>query len=197
LLDENQLTTDSDATQHVIMRHVASDNVMSKTKPLSKQLRQKELRMNIVRVYRMLLYLYPNYFRQQFSEEMVDVFRQRAHDLTTRRGAVYASFVLREYIGLPIGAAGAWIGGIMPKKKYLVISIPIISEHFPKPTAEEARLSTPELQRRHDEVQATMFQAAANHDFVTARFYEAQVARLHVFLDRRSRPRKSRAIGSA
>lgn len=149
--------------------------------------------MNIVRVYRTLLYLYPNGFRQQFSEEMVDVFRQKAHDLTTGGGVVFASFVLREFIGLPIGAAGAWIRGSMPNKKYFVLSIPIISEHFPKPTAEEAGLSTPELQQRHDEVQATMFQAAANHDFVTARFHEAQVARLQLFLRRRSRPRKSRA----
>jgi hypothetical protein len=68
--------------------------------------------MNIVRVYRTLLYLYPNGFRQQFSEEMVDVFRQKAHDLTTGGGVVFASFVLREFIGLPIGAAGAWIGAL-------------------------------------------------------------------------------------
>ena len=46
------------------------------------------------------LYLYPNGFRQQFSEEMVDVFRQKAHDLTTGGGVVFASFVLREFIGL-------------------------------------------------------------------------------------------------
>src|ERR1700733_5157252 len=130
--------------------------------------------MNIMRVYRMLLCLYPNDFRHQFSEEMLEVFRQKTLDLAAVRGVVFASFILREFIGLPIGAAGAWIGGIMPNKKYFVISIPIVSEHFPKPTAEEAGLSTPELQQRHDYVQATMFQAAANDDFAAALSYEAQ-----------------------
>ncbi len=85
------------------MRHVATDNVSGQD--------EKEFRMNIVRVYRMLLYLYPDDFRQQFSEEMVDVFQQKAHDLTAGGGVVFASFVLREFIGLPIGAAGAWIRG--------------------------------------------------------------------------------------
>lgn len=47
--------------------------------------------MNVVRVYRTLLYLYPNDFRQQFSEEMVDVFQQKAHDLTAGGGVVFAS----------------------------------------------------------------------------------------------------------
>jgi hypothetical protein len=148
--------------------------------------------MNIQRVYRMLLYLYPKVFREQFSEEMLEVFRQKAHDLTAGRGIAFASFVFREFIGLPVGAAGAWIGGIMPTKKYFVISVPIISNHFPKPTAKEAGMSTAELQQRHDEIQATMFQAATNRDFVTARSYEAQVARLQLFLRRRSRPRRSR-----
>jgi hypothetical protein len=148
--------------------------------------------MNIQRVYRMLLRLYPKEFREQFSEEMFEVFRQKAHDLTAGRGVMFASFVFREFIGLPVGAAGAWIGGIMLVKKYFVVSIPILSQHFPKPTAEEAGLSMAELQQRHDEIQATMFQAAANHDFIAARSYEAQVGRLHLLLRRRSRPRKPR-----
>jgi hypothetical protein len=40
---------------------------------------------------------------------------------------------------------------------------------------------------------AVAHQAAAVHDFVNARTYEAQVARLQLFLRRRSHPRKSRA----
>jgi hypothetical protein len=150
--------------------------------------------MNIQRVYRVLLYLYPKVFREQFSEEMLEVFRQKAHDLAAGRGMAFASFVFREFIGLPIGAAGTWIGGIMLTKKYFVISVPMISDHFPKPTAEEAGLNSAELQQRHDEIQATMFQAAANRDFTAAHSYEAQVARLQLLLRRRSRPRRSRTV---
>jgi hypothetical protein len=51
---------------------------------------------------------------------------------------VFASYVLREFIGLPICAAGAWMAVMIPMKKYFVMPIPMISEHFPKPTAEEA-----------------------------------------------------------
>ena len=78
----------------------------------------------------------------------------------------------------------------MPKKKYFVISIPIISNHFPKATGDEARLSRSELQQRHDAVQASMFQAAASRDFATARSYGAEVARLQLFLNRCDRPQK-------
>ena len=152
--------------------------------------------MNIVMVYRMLLRLYPNGFRQQFAEEMLEIFRQKTQDLAAVRGPVFASFVVREFIGLLSGAAGAWMVSIMLRKGF-VISIPIISEHFPKPTAEEPGLSTPELQQRHDAVQASMFQAAASHDFATASSYEAEVARLQLFLNRRNHPRKSRATWTA
>jgi hypothetical protein len=153
--------------------------------------------MQILMVYRMLLCLYPNDFRQQFAREMLEVFRQKTQDPASDRGPMFASFVLREFIGLAIGAAGAWIGRTMPKNKCFAISIPIISDRFPKPTAEEAGLSTSELQQRHDAVQTSMFQAAAGHDFATARSYEAEVARLQLFLNRRNRPRKSGATSAA
>jgi hypothetical protein len=144
--------------------------------------------MNILTIYRMLLCLYPNDFRQQFAEEMLEVFRQKNQDFAAVRGPGFVSFAIREFLGLPIGAAGAWMVSIMPKKHF-VFAIPIISDRFPQPTAEEARLSTPELQQRHDAIQASMFQAAVSHDFATARSYEAEVARLQLFLRRRNRPR--------
>jgi hypothetical protein len=74
----------------------------------------------------------------------------------------------------------------MPKKKYFAVSIPIVSKYFSKPTAEEAALSTPELQQRHDAAKASMFQSGSNHDFGAARAYEAEVARLQLFLRRQS-----------
>jgi hypothetical protein len=120
--------------------------------------------MIVLAVYRMLLRLYPNDFRQQFAEEMFEIFRQKSLDLAAVKGAVLASFVLREFSGLPIGATAAWIVSIMPRKNYFVIPIPIISEHFPSPTAEESALSTPELQHRHDAAKASMLLAGASHD---------------------------------
>jgi hypothetical protein len=145
----------------------------------------------------MLLCLYPTDFRQQFAEEMLEIFRQKNQEFAAVRGPAFASFVVREFLGLPIGAAGEWIVRIMPKKQYFVFGIPFISDRFPKPTAEEARLSIPELEQRHDGIQARMLQATASHDFATARSYEAEVARLQLFLRRRNCPRKSRLSWSA
>jgi hypothetical protein len=45
--------------------------------------------------------------------------------------------------------------------------------------------STQEFQQRHSTAQSAKFQAAANHDFVMARKYEAQAARFQSFLNRR------------
>jgi len=146
--------------------------------------------MNILTVYRVLLCLYPDDFRQQFAEEMLEIFQQRIDDLSTGGGAKFASFGLREFTGLLIGAAREWMAKIMPKKKYFVVSIPIVSKYFPKPTADEAAMSTPRLQQRHDTAKASMFQAASSHDFAAARAFEAEVARLRVFLHRRSRLHK-------
>ncbi len=147
--------------------------------------------MNIQTVYRMLLCLYPYSFRKQFAEEMREIFRRLIQNHVATRWLMFASFVLREFIGLLIGAVGAWIVIIMPKREHIVIPVPYISEYFPRPTAEEAALSTPELQQRLDATRASMFEAAARHDLVIARSYEAESARLQLFLNRRNRPRKS------
>lgn len=153
--------------------------------------------MNTLAVYRMLLCLYPTGFRQQFAVEMLEIFRQKNRDFAAVRGPAFASFLVREFLGLPIGAAIEWMVRIMPRKRYFVFGIPFVSDRFPKPTAEESRLSITELEQRHDVIQAKMFQAAASRDFATARSYEAAVARLQLILRRRNFPRKSRRSWSA
>jgi hypothetical protein len=55
-------------------------------------------------------------------------------------------------------------------------------------TAEEAALSTTELQQRLDAMKNNVDQAAAKGDLATARAYDAEVARLRFFLNRRNRP---------
>jgi hypothetical protein len=147
--------------------------------------------MSILTVYRMLLCLYPYSFRRQFAEEMIEVFRQKTQSLVAVKGLVFTSFVFHEFIGLLLGAAGAWMMSIMPRKKHFVISIPMLPKDHP--TAEEAALSTTELQQRLDARKANVDRAAAKGDLATARAYDAEVARLQLFLNRRNRPRKSRA----
>ncbi|MFC5864549.1 hypothetical protein ACFPT7_19735 [Acidicapsa dinghuensis] len=145
--------------------------------------------MKILAVYRGLLNLYPYSFRQQFADEMVEIFRQLTQDRAVMRGPIFASIIFHEFLGLLIGAAGAWIVIMIPRKKSFVISIPFIPE--PGPTPEETALSTQELQQLLDVTRASVDQLAANGDFAAARANDATVARLQLILHRRDHPRKS------
>jgi hypothetical protein len=153
--------------------------------------------VDLAMFYRMLLFFYPKDFRQQFSGEMLEVFRRAACERVALRNAAIIPFLLREHVGLLTGAAQAWMCKIIPKGTFRVVSIPIFGNYFPRPTAEEAALTTAELQKRHDAGTASMIQAAANHDFATAYRHECQVGRLRTLLQRRNRSTKPQATGAA
>jgi hypothetical protein len=152
--------------------------------------------VNLLKCYRLLLYFYPNGFRNQFSEEMVEVFNQRACERSPEKTA-FIAFVFREFFHLLRETPRTWIAKVMPKEKYFVFSIPFVSDYFPRPTAEERALSTPELQERHDAAKSSMFRAGEIHDFATAHRYAAEVNRLRIFLQRRNHPPKSQITGAA
>jgi hypothetical protein len=55
-------------------------------------------------LYRRLLRLYPATYRREYEEEMVSVFRQAQEDVRVSDLTFRASFVIRETIGLMLGA---------------------------------------------------------------------------------------------
>src|ERR1700678_4273719 len=70
--------------------------------------------MTIGGLYRILLCFYPSDFRQQFSEEMVSVFEQRAGERFADRRSVPFAFLLTEFSGIVKGAYIMWLGKIFP-----------------------------------------------------------------------------------
>ena len=63
--------------------------------------------MNLTRIYRSLLALYPKDQREQFGAEMEAVFGQAAEEHRNRGAAVCVWFATRELVGLVAGAATA------------------------------------------------------------------------------------------
>jgi hypothetical protein len=120
-------------------------------------------------VYRALLWLYPSDFRQQFSEEMVSVFEQRAGE------AVSIAFFLTEFSALVKGAHVMWFSKILPfrhKQLEFGVAMPMLNAE------EVARLRNEAIQK--------MVAAIADHDFVSARRFSDEEARLnHVLEDLR------------
>src|ERR1700678_1155325 len=120
--------------------------------------------MSIFTLYRALLGLYPKSFRRQFSEEMLEVFHRKLEERLVAGKAPYLSFVLRECFGLLREAPYAWASIVMPKKKYITFSVPVLSAHFPRGTAEERASSTSKLQELQNEAKDCMLKAAATGD---------------------------------
>jgi hypothetical protein len=143
--------------------------------------------MKVLTIYRMLLRLYPSSFRREFGREMLEVFRGLVENRTTVTTPAFALLMTREFTGLLSGAAGAWIKVLLPKKIYFVVPIPILSQYLARPSAEEAALTTPELEERLKVTKDSMFQAVAHHDRVTARSFASRAARLELLLKNRAR----------
>ena len=64
--------------------------------------------------YRRLLSLYPPEFRQQFSEEMVSVFEQKAGERFADRKSASFAFLLTEFSSVVKGAYLMWLTKILP-----------------------------------------------------------------------------------
>jgi hypothetical protein len=133
--------------------------------------------MKTTTVYRALLRLYPPDFRQQFSEEMVCVFEQRAAERLANGGAVSVAFFLTEFSAIVKGAHVMWFSKILPfrrKQSEFDIGTPILNAE------EAAKLRKQAIQK--------MVAAIADHDFVTARRFSDEEARLTHILEDLRRP---------
>jgi hypothetical protein len=125
----------------------------------------------MTRIYQFLLTLYPRKYRELFASEMIQVFQEAAGERRDHGRGAYAGFVLREMLGLMMGAAGAWLGRdpVRPAAPTGVPSCP--------PEIVEA-------QRRVDASIAGMVHAIAHHDFQKARFYSIAERKLREKLRR-------------
>ena len=113
------------------------------------------------RAYKFFLFLYPRGHRDQFADEMTQVFEEAAAERRAQGRSWYVRFALSEVAGLIGGAAEAWMVSQRPPKA------PDTSPLF---LPQELR----EAQQRVDANVAAMVQAIANHQFERARFLSDQ-----------------------
>jgi hypothetical protein len=118
-------------------------------------------------VYRALLWLYPFDFRQQFSEEMISVFEQRAGERFANGEAVSFTFLLAEYTGIVKGAYVMWFSKILAFDRKQTSAGTTTSE-----------LNLEEAKTLRDLTIRKMVGAIAKHDFVAARRLSDEEAQL-------------------
>jgi hypothetical protein len=113
------------------------------------------------RAFQFFLFLYPRGHRDQFAEEMLQVFEEASAEGQANRWTWYVRFALAEFSGLIGGAARAWLD----RKPVAQGPIPS-SSYLPQELIE--------AQRRVDENIAGMVHAIANHQFERARILSNQ-----------------------
>jgi hypothetical protein len=107
--------------------------------------------------------LYPRDFRNEFSDEMISVFQQRVGE---HRETV--EFVLREFFSIAKGAFIMWLAKILPRNQS-------------SPEAEGATgtsVTAAELNSQRQIAIKKMVASIASHDFLNARRYSYEEARL-------------------
>jgi len=125
--------------------------------------------MRVVDLYRGLLFLYPVAFRDQFSEEMVSVFQQRAGE----RPGMF-SFFAREFFSIAKGACTMWLAKILT-----VNSNPPPSEAA---DATSSPVTIAEINSRRQTAIRMTVASIAQHDFLNARRYSYEETRLKLVL---------------
>ena len=133
-------------------------------------------------IYRCLLRIYPSEFRQQFSEEMISVFEQRAGERFANRGAVSFAFLLMEFSGIVKGAYFMWFSKISPFDRKQ-------SEYCETTTS---NLSAEEATKLRNQAIQKMVATIADHDFVSARRFSDEEARLKHVLEELQGPPATR-----
>jgi hypothetical protein len=111
------------------------------------------------RTYRFFLLLYPRGHRDQFADEMTQVFEQAAAKSRAGGWAIHLRFAFSETAGLLAGAADAWLDR-RPE------AVPAAGE---SPALGWQPQELIEAQRRVDASVAAMVQAIAHHQFARAR----------------------------
>ncbi len=121
--------------------------------------------MRVVDLYRGLLFLYPGDFRNQFSEEMISVFQQRAGERPEP-----LKFFLGEFFSIAKGACMMWLAKIMTRNRN------------PSTPEAEGETYTPvtvaELNSQRQTAIKKMAASIAKHDFLNARQYSFEETRL-------------------
>jgi hypothetical protein len=121
-----------------------------------------------------LLLLCPAKFRQQFSGEMIWVFEQRAGEHFASRRLAFLAFLLREFSSIVKGACLMWLSQVLPSESK-------------GPRGDSAATATPiltltEIATQQEAAIKKMITAIAEHDFVGARRYSDEEARLKALL---------------
>jgi|SRR5579862_5495499 len=112
------------------------------------------------RTYQFLLLLYPRGHRDQFADEMMDVFEEASAEGRERGWAWSVRFAFSEMTGLVGGAAGAWLDNRRA-------AAPAVSAQTPARGWMPPELA--DAQERVDANIAAMVHAIANHQFERAR----------------------------
>src|SRR5277367_5336785 len=120
--------------------------------------------------YRVLLLLYPADFRRQFSEEMIAVFEQRTGKRFANRDSKQVVWLAIEFFSIVKGAHTMWLTRILPIQRSSSSSDAAFSAETPLTVAELAN-------RRHTAIK-DMCTSIAKHDFINARQYSDEEARL-------------------
>jgi hypothetical protein len=131
--------------------------------------------MTIGSFYCRLLWLYPTEFRKQFSEEMLSVFEQKASERCANRKPVPFGFLLIEFSSIVQGAYVMWLKQILSMDRNGAPSDSSTTVEL-APDYEEA------TKQRSLAIQ-NMVAAIAKHDFIAARRYSDEEARLKVIID--------------
>src|ERR1700761_6209406 len=108
------------------------------------------------RAYEFFLCFYPREHRDQFAEEMMQVFEQASVERRAQGFGWYFRFSVGEITGLVGGASGAWFD----RRNALPVAAPMAS-HLPRELAD--------AQERVELNVAAMVQAIAHHQFERAR----------------------------
>jgi hypothetical protein len=133
-------------------------------------------------IYRCLLWIYPSEFRQQFSEEMISVFEQRAGERFANRGGVSFAFLFMEFSGIAKGAYFMWFSKILPFDR----------RQSESGVTTTSNLSAEEATKLRNQAIQKMVAAIADHDFVTARRFSDEEARLKHVLEELEGPPATR-----
>jgi hypothetical protein len=125
-------------------------------------------------LYRVLLLLYPADFRRHFSAEMLSVFEQRAGERFANRDSQPVTWLAIEFLSIVKGAHTMWLSRILPIHRNCSSS----DAAFPT----EASLTVAEVARRRHAAIKDMCTSIAKHDFINARRYSDEEARLKYLL---------------
>jgi hypothetical protein len=113
------------------------------------------------RAYRFCLLFYPRGHRDQFAEEMLDVFDEASTERRDHGRSWYVRFAFTEFSGLIAGAAEAWLA-------------PQATAEVRTPRSSFLPQELLDAQQRVDANIAAMVHAIANHQFERARVLSNQ-----------------------